>query len=194
MPLAKLCITLALALGGWHTALGAALCASHPDCRADALPRAPGHARTASRETQNHPHAADDHNQNAPPAGVGLANHHGHCGATAESPRATTDHAAPPDAQTGAAHGDDEDASSEFVADPRAPASPCEHCVSGQTDQPARVNSVAPGFARDTHAASAPTPRLDTLPQPVPRPRLAPTGHAPPRGRPLHLLNSALLI
>lgn len=197
MRLAKLCITLALALGGWHDALASALCARRADCHASARePHAPqGHPQTAGRETHHHgaANAADDHGQTATPAAVVPANANGHCGPPAESPRADA-HTAPRDAEAETAHGDDENASPESVTDLRAPASSCAHCVGRQTRQPVSVNSAAPGFARDSHATPAPAQHLVTLTPTVERPRFAPNGHAPPRGRPLHLLNSALLI
>ena len=197
MRLAKLCITLALALGGWHGALASALfCARHADCHASAASRAPrapqAHSPNAGHETHNRANAADDQHQVATPAPVAHANDHGHCGTPAESPRAAA-HAAPHAAETESAR-DDDNPPSESVADLRAPASSCAHCVGRQTSQPAGVNSVAPVFARDSHAAPAPTRHHVTPPPRAPRTRFAPTEHAPPRGRPLHLLNSALLI
>ena len=197
MRLAKLCITLALALGGWHEALAAALCARDPGCHAAASPRgahAPGHAQAASDPTPSHTTrgTADDQHQ-ATTAAADPTNRRGHCGTPSES-RGAVVHATRLDAESETAHDNSENASSESVSSLRAPASSCEHCVGRQTDQPARVKPVAYGHARDSHAAPAPTQHPITLPQSAPRPRFAPTQHAPPRGRPLHLLNSALLI
>ena len=210
MRLAKLCITLALATGGWHAALASALCARRADCHASASPRARVHSQTVSEQTPIHAadeqhrpatqaeaHAADGQYRAATHAAVAPANdpanHRGHCGASAESPRAAA-HAAPPEAEPDAAPGDDENVSPAAVADLRAPGSSCAHCVGRLTGQPARVKSAAPAFARDAHAAPVPVRHLATLQPLRPRPRRAPTEHSPPRGRPLHLLNSALLI
>jgi hypothetical protein len=199
MRLAKLFITLALALCGWHGALASALCARHADCHASAAARgrhAPrGRLRTAGREagSRGAAHAAGHHGQGATGAAAAPANDHGHCGLSGESPRANV-HAAPHGAEAETARDGDENVSSESVADLRAPASSCGHCVGRETRQPAGLNSVARDDGRDAHAAHAPTRQPVTLPRSAPRPRFAPTGHAPPRGRPLHLLNSALLI
>jgi hypothetical protein len=193
MRLAKLCITLALAAGGWHAALASALCARRADCHASASTRA---APAAGHVTQGHANAdaAADHSQTTAHANADPANRHGHCGPSAESPREVA-RAAPHDAENETAHGgDEENASSESVANLRAPGSSCEHCVGRQTGQPARLKSVAPVPARDSQAAPVPAQHLVTLPQSAPRPRFAPTEHSPPRGRPAYLLNSVLLI
>ena len=213
MRLAKLCITLALATGGCHAALANALCARYADCHGSAAPRAPqAHTHTAGREAEHHAPASapDDHSQVATREAVAPTSNHGHCGPQVESPE-TVAHAAPRDAEAETAH-DDENGSSSgseenelsggndisaapgSASDPRAPASSCAHCVGQQTSQPASVNSGATVSARDAHATPAPAPRRVALTPAFARPRFAPTEHSPPRGRPLHLLNSALLI
>lgn len=194
MRLAKLCITLALVTGGWHAALASALCARRADCHASAA-RAPhaGH-ETPGRATA---HAADEHHR-ATPATAARANdlkhHHGHGGASAGSPREEGARAAEsPGAGRESALGGGENVAPATVADLRPAGPSCGHCVGRETSQPARVN-CAPAFSRDAHAAPAPVTHLVTPPPARPRPRFAPTEHSPPRGRPLHLLNSALLI
>ena len=200
---AKLCITVALALGGWHAALASALCARHADCHAAASSPRPSHAGHHSRPTSDQTHgnaaarAADVRHQAAAPAAVDpagdLASRHGHCGTAAEAPHGVG-RAALTDDETGVAHGGGENVSPETAAHPRAPAPSCEHCVGRQTPQPARAKSVAPDSPRDSRAAPVAAPHLVALPTLRPRPRLSPTEHSPPRGRPVHLLNSVLLI
>ena len=205
MRLAKLCITLAFAAGGWHGALANALCAQRADCHASAAPRAPhSHSQIAGRKIKNDASAdaPDRHGRGATREAVAPANNHGHCGSQVESQRSVA-HTSPHDAGAETARGNDENvlpdgddvnAAPKSVSDLRAPASSCAHCVGQQTSQPVSVNSVAPTSARDSHATHAPARRLFTPAQTFARPRFAPTEHSPPRGRPLHLLNSALLI
>lgn len=199
MRLAKLCITLALATGGWHAALASALCARAADCHASASSRASRDGRETPRHAAAHEaaHAADEQHRAAVPASDApagdLKNQHSHCDASAKSPRAAA-HAATPHAEHEAAHGNDENAALANVAALRSPGPSCGHCVGRQTSQPARVESSAPAHARDAQAAPASVRHLVAPPRPAPRTHRAPTEHSPPRGRPLHLLNSVLLI
>ena len=198
MRLAKLCITLALALCGWHAALASALCARHADCHASASPRAPhaGHAtpgHSAAHAADRQHQAATTHAAADPPNDPKHRRGH-YCGASAESPREVARAASSPGAGHESARGEDENGSPASLLDLRSPGSSCEHCVGRQTGQPPRVKSAAPAFARDAHAAPSPVQQLVAPARPAPRARFAPTEHSPPRGRPLHLLNSALLI